>query len=195
MQKPSASTLPEIEGYRVDLPALLQLWHAYDAEKCSACGCCCSSYEVTVPRRELSRLTGMIPAASRHAPGLQTDGEYENPFERVEKGVYAIDTDEEGLCVFAYRDPAGQVRCSIHTAALEQGLDPYKTKPSACTLWPLALTEDTLPTLTVQEDAYRFPCNRRRRNARHLAPEVAATIRTVFGASFLDAVQAAISGR
>lgn len=185
----------EIDGVRVDIPALLKLWHAYDAEKCSACGCCCSSYEVTVSKRELARITGMIPAASRHAQGLKTDEGYENPFERVEKGLYALDTDEEGLCVFAYRDAAGQVRCSIHSAALEQGLDPYKTKPSPCTLWPLALTDDAVPILTVQEDAYRFPCNRRRRNAQRLAPEVADIIRTVFGAQFLGKLEAACAQR
>lgn len=179
----------------VDLDALLRLHHEYNPQACSAINCCCGSYEVTVQRKELRRIAGMIPASSRFAPTLKDeDGEYENPFEPVERGLYALDTDEEGRCVFAYRDAAGAIRCSIHSAALEMGLEPYTTKPFACTLWPLALTEDDPPILTVQEDAYRFPCNRELpQPADALAPEVALIIERLFGMAFLEEVNAAIA--
>ena len=168
--------LVKIQKLSVDLPALLRLHHEYNPAACSAINCCCGSYEVTVAKSELRRITGMIPESSRFARQLRdADGEYENPFERVERGIYALDTDEHGRCIFAYRDPEGAIRCSIHSAALKLGLEPYTTKPFVCTLWPLALTEDDPPVLTVQEDAYRFPCNRELgAPAQALAPEVAS---------------------
>ena len=195
-ERPSQA-LVRIGEMLVDLPALLRLHHEYNPAACSAANCCCGSYEVTVAKRELRRIAGMIPESSRFARGLRdADGTYENPFEPVEPGLYALDTDEHGRCVFAYRDRQGVVRCSIHSAALKLGLEPYTTKPFVCTLWPLALTDDHPPVLTVQEDAYRFPCNRQLRVPGHaLTPEVALIMDRLFGPEFLQALNAAIPPR
>ncbi|MBI2436107.1 MAG: DUF3109 family protein [Candidatus Hydrogenedentes bacterium] len=194
MNTKTQDRFPLIADVRVDLDALLRLDHACDPKACSAAGCCCGSYEVTVSPKELRRITGMIPESSRFARNLRTaNGALENPFERIEKGLYALDTDERGRCVFAYRDKEGFIRCSIHSAALRLGLEPYRTKPFACTLWPLAISEDNPPVLTVQEDAYRFPCNRRRsRPARTRAPEVALIIEQLFGNTFLEELHHAL---
>lgn len=182
--------MPQVYGIRVDVEALLRLRHRHDPTRCSAVGCCCSSYEVCVSAKEVERIAGLLPMAAHYAPHLCADGALDNPFDPIGHGEYALDTDSAGTCVFAYRDRMGTTLCAVHSAALDLGLDPYKMKPAACALWPLALSEDRPPVLTVQDGAYAFPCNRRRsRAAARLDAGVAAIIRAVFGPEFLESLE------
>jgi len=180
----------EVHGIRVDVEAVMRLRHRHDPARCSAVGCCCSTYEVCLSTKEVNRVAGLMPAAARYVPHLNRDDTLDNPFDPVGRGEYVLDTDSEGTCVFAYRDRHGATLCAIHSAALDLGLDPFKMKPAACALWPLALSEDRPPVLTVQDGVYEFPCNRRRsRGARRLDAGVAGLIRAVFGPAFLDALE------
>ncbi|MCC6142857.1 MAG: DUF3109 family protein [Candidatus Hydrogenedentes bacterium] len=179
----------EIDGIRVDLDALLSLNHACDPGKCRYQGSCCRVYEICATRKEVSRAIGMMPAAARYARHLDEDGELANPFEPTGDGLYAIESAEDGACAFAFRR-SGKLLCSIHAAALDAGLNPYRTKPSSCTLWPLALSEGTQPVLSVQEDVLRFPCNSAPRKAnRALDAGVREIIGHVFGDRFLRALE------
>ncbi len=49
------------------------------------------------------------------------DGEFDNVFEESNDGLIRVDTDENGLCVFAYRH-AGIIRCALHTVANDTGI-------------------------------------------------------------------------
>jgi hypothetical protein len=69
----------------------------------------------------------------------------------------------------------------LHTAALDADLDPALVKPLACRLWPLALSEDPIPVLSVQEEAYSFACNHRR-SGKGLHVGVRALLAAAFGA-------------
>ena len=186
--------LIEIQGIRVAVETLLRLRHACDPSLCAKQGCCCRFYEVTFTRREVSRIIGMVPHCIRYVPALAPGNDFEHPFEKAEGNVFIVDEDEDGTCAFAYRDRKGRTLCSIHSAALDLGLDPYQVKAEACVIWPLALSEDKPPILSVQEDIYHFPCNKRRRpGAKHLDPGVAGAIRHIFGEGFLRDLEAAIA--
>jgi len=174
-----------IQGVRVDLAALRALRHRCEPMKCVGRERgCCETYEVYVDPREMSTIVGSMPDASKFARKLRNDGEFIEPFEDTDGGS-CLATDPHGRCVFAYRDAKGMTLCSLHSAALKNGLVPFHIKPKACALWPLYLVEGKRPFLTVQEGALKFPCNHKRSAARGLDPGVAEIVRDVFGASFL----------
>jgi hypothetical protein len=131
-----------------------------------------------------------LPLAEKHATALQaSDGTWENPLDEEPGGRWTIDTDDDGRCAFAYTNRAGETRCSLHTAALEVGADPFRVKPRSCALWPLALSEGRHKVLTVMPDALEFPCNRKRSiRSKTLDPGVAEIINHRFGKRFLHAI-------
>lgn len=188
------NTRPVIEGVAVDLNSVAGIAHDCDPALCRGARCCCSCYEITLTEEELSPVVGMLPAAARFSRRLKRGDGYDNVFDEEDDGLYTIDSARDGSCVFLYRDHLKTPLCSLHTAALESGADPYRAKPGSCTLWPLALSEDSPPVLTVQDDAFDFPCNRRRRGGRKgLDRGVSIIIVSVFGESFLDTVRLHLS--
>lgn len=192
------TTIPEghvwVEGILVDLPALLQLKHYCDPMLCRNKRYCCASYEITLDKADMGRAVGLMPEAAEFAPAVGEDAEFENPFEKVEPGRWAIDCHEEsGACAFSFRDEKGCGWCSLHAAALKLGLDPYKEKPEVCTMWPLALSEGKPPVLSIQDDVLDFPCAWKRRGTpKKLYPDIAENVKAIFGAAFLDALNVAI---
>lgn len=166
----------------VNLAAILSVDHA-----CRGCArpgtCCCARYEVCVDAAELKRIIPALPEAARLCPHLKTAGGYDNIFDEIEPGLFALDTDEQGLCLLAYMS-AGKIRCSLHTAALKLGLSPEKVKPQACLLWPLSASEDN-KFLSLGDDTLSFRCvSRRRSPTRTLSPALLETIRLVYGVDF-----------
>lgn len=125
---------------------------------CTSClGCCCASFEVCATEVEVARIVGMMPHVNRvlEAHGCEPlDG---NVFEETDGKLLALDTDEDGLCVFAY-SADGFIRCSLHSAALELGLPPEEVKPLVCTLWPLAIAGGRKKVLTADAEAPGFHC-------------------------------------
>ena len=186
--------LVRIGGVRVDLNALTGIAHTCDPERCRHRESCCASYEICLDKADVERVAGMMPHVVGYVPRLGDADDFDNPFEKIEPNLYAMDTDEDGLCPFAYRVRGGAVMCSIHSAAVELGLKPYATKPRSCSLWPLSLSEDRVPILGVQEDAFRFPCNRRRSGRNSLHRNVASIVVEVFGEGFLREIDEALRG-
>ena len=184
----------EIRGIRVQAEALLRLKHRCDPALCKGGRCCCRFYEVTFTRKEVARVVGLMPHCTRYAPELAPGRAFDNPFDKAEGNLFVIDERQDGTCAFAYTNRKGHTLCSIHSAALDLGLDPYKTKAAACVIWPLALSEDKPPILSVQDDIYRFPCNTKRRaGAKRLDAGVAEAIASLFGPAFLHELQDAIA--
>lgn len=180
--------LAQINGILVDVAALRGMGHKCDPTLCRKTPSCCGQYEVCVETKRLESLIGCMPAAAKLADAL--GDEDANPFDPLGAGLYAIDTNEDGLCVFAYRDGQGRTLCSLHSAAMAAGVSPYRVKPTSCSLWPLAMNETAPPVLTVDGLAMEFPCNRRRRGRpRTLDAGIAEIIRGIFGQDFLDSVQ------
>jgi hypothetical protein len=142
----------------------------------------------------MARIIGHMPAASRYAPYLGDGDSLENIFEEDADGSFIVDTDEEGLCAFAYRDRRRRILCSLHSVAQDLKLPHHKTKPLSCVLWPLALSEDRPLQLSIAEDAFDYPCNSSRKNpGRPLDPNIAQTIRDIFGTRILTTIQKAAS--
>jgi hypothetical protein len=175
-----------IDGIVVELASLAGLSHRCRPRLCRRSRFCCAAYEVEVDEGELATIVGLLPEAGRYAPALWSGNGWANVFEEGEGGLYTLDSDEEGLCVFAYRRSSGGRRCALHTAAQDLGLSPYRAKPRCCALWPLALWETSTPVLGLHEDIFSFPCNAPRpHDSRDLDPGVAALIRENFSQGFL----------
>ena len=88
----------------------------------------------------MDRIIRVLPEAAKLCPHLKTNHGYDNVFEYVEPGLYALDTTEDGLCLLAYVADH-RIRCSLHTVGTNLGLPLAKVKPEACLLWPLSLSE------------------------------------------------------
>jgi len=145
-----------------------------------------------VTEKEMERAIGVLPQASQYAVQLREGDDWVNPFEPVGGRLYALETLEDGRCMYSYRGPRGETWCAIHSAALDLGLDPWTTKPKSCLLWPLALSTGRPPVLSIQDDARRFPCNtRNRHDARAIDPGIGDLLARAFGDEFRRQVEAA----
>jgi hypothetical protein len=163
----------------VDLASLLSIDHA--CEGCNKGGkCCCATYEVCVSAAEMDRIISILPEAARLCPHLETNAGFDNVFEEVEPGLFAIDTTEDGLCLFAFRS-SNTTRCSLHAAASVAGLPLEQVKPKACLLWPMTFSEGD-EVLSLTDDALSFSCNSPRagRSCR-LSPALMEAIKMVYG--------------
>lgn len=167
---------------QVDLAAILSINHA-----CRGCTrpetCCCARYEVCVDTTELNKIIQVLPKVVKFCPHLKTAKGYDNVFEEVEPGLYAIDTTEDGLCVFAFMSHH-TIRCSLHAVGLTHGLPLGKVKPKACLLWPLSFSDGD-EFLSLANDALSFRCISRRRNrSRRLSPALGEAIGLIYGEDF-----------
>jgi hypothetical protein len=163
----------------VDLASILSIDHV-----CDGCGpgehCCCSAYEVCVTAAELEQIIRVLPEAVRFCPHLDAGDGYDNIFDEVEPGLFAIDTDDDGLCLFAFRS-GRKVRCSLHAAGASIGLPPEQVKPKACLLWPMSFSEGK-EMLSLIDDAVTFRCNTLRQGrSRSLTPAFVNAVDAVYG--------------
>ncbi len=128
--------------------------------------------------------------ASEYATGLiSKEGSFKNVFDKIETDLFAIDTDESGLCDFAYQGKNKETLCSLHSAAIRMDAQPQDVKPRDCVLWPLALTEDEPFELSIDDDALSFPCNSlRSAKVSSLDPGITDIIEKLFGERFLQEV-------
>ncbi|MGE5809043.1 MAG: hypothetical protein ACM32I_07950 [Nitrospirota bacterium] len=163
----------------VDIESLLSF-----ENRCTGCArgerCCCSSYEVCATAAEVKRIIRILPEAAKYCPHLLTAGGYDNVFEEEEPGLFSIDTNEDGLCLFAYRSD-GEIRCSLHTVAATLGLPLEQVKPKVCLLWPMHFSDGD-EVLGIISDASRFSCNiRKAAGSRTLSPGFVEAIELVYG--------------
>ena len=120
--------------------------------------CCCASYDIFISEKEMRRILNIFPLLIEYCPNLAKDGEFDNVFEESNDGLIQLDTDENGLCVFAYRQ-GGIIRCALHSVAIDMGLSIEDVKPFHCLLWPMAVSSGPETVISIQENALDFPCN------------------------------------
>jgi hypothetical protein len=130
-----------------------------------------------------------LPLASRFAPNLKSDSEYNNIFDEVEANLFVIDRNEDGLCSFAYFGSNNNILCSLHSVAIELHIPSNALKPKSCVLWPLALAHCYPLCLSVDDNAFLFPCNTKDNLNRSLCPSIANIIKATFGKTFLETVK------
>jgi hypothetical protein len=160
----------------VDVKKICSIDHA-----CVGCAdvtkSCCAKYDVCVTEAELNRIIPVLPEVSKYCNHLKTKDGYANVFEEAEKGNYAIDTHENGLCVFAYTADNGLIRCALHSVEKDLGLPLGSVKPAVCILFPLTFSEKG-NVLTLHDDALGCDCSSlRKKPSTNISPELLATIR------------------
>jgi len=163
----------------IDIASLCSVTH--DCTGCRAGkACCCSTYEVCVTAAEMRRIIRIMPEVVKFCSHLAADDGYDNVFELVEPGLYAIDTTEDGLCLFAYAAER-TIRCALHSVALERGIPLPDVKPKSCLLWPMTFS-DGVEALSLTEDALLFHCNApRQKRTTTLSSHFTETIELVYG--------------
>ncbi len=173
----------------VNLAEIVHLNHNCDG--CSSgVRCCCSSYEVCVTRAEMRRIVGVMPEASEYCPILNDGDSFENVFGELEDGLYPIETDENGLCVFAYF-AHGMVFCALHSVAEALGYPWFFFKPLVCALWPLSIPDGRTPSLSVDSEAYKYHCNSRPNAEDIRIMSLLDPLAVLLGAQALNAMQQA----
>ena len=181
-----------IDDIEIDTEALFSISHRCAPGTCEKKQCCCSKYEIVIERDEIDRVIGYMPAAAKYAPRIGSADSPDNIFEEDDDGAFIVDTDDDGLCAFAYTDCRRNILCSLHSVALDLKIPHYRTKPMSCVLWPLAISEDLPLRISIAEDAFSFPCNIERNNpGRLLDPNIARIIQDVFGIKVLTGINQA----
>lgn len=166
--------IPKSDPVIVDRKAVCSIDHA-----CQGCAdvsrSCCAKYDVTVTADEVDRINGVLPEAAKFCQSLKVENGYANVFEETEDGQYSIDTDEDDLCVFAYRSE-GLIRCALHSVEKSMGLSLGAVKPAVCILYPLTFLDDG-KTLTLHDDALGCSCSTPRKEpSDHISPEIQTII-------------------
>ncbi len=170
----------EVDGYLVDVDALTRLEHRCDPALCRGSKSCCAVYDIWIDAADKTRLSKYLP----YVPAWTgMEGVDSARCLRWIGAGYVLRKDSEGLCALAARSRDGTVLCSLHLAALSLNLPPRLVKPGSCALWPLSL--DGAGVVSVQQDAYRFPCNTHGGHGRlKLHPGVASLVRAGLGEGF-----------
>ncbi len=185
---------PIIENVKVDLKSLISIQHKCDPGICRGKTSCCAEYDVCIEKKEVSKIIAHTPGAAEFAPQLMANGFYRNIFDETEDNLITIDTDEDNRCLFAWGNSKGDILCSLHSHALKNSLSFYDTKPESCLLWPLAIYDGKPEILTVQDDAFNFDCNKKRKLKKvSLDTEISSIINNVYGEKMLVGINHAIS--
>jgi len=158
----------------VDVKAICTIDH-----ECVGCAevskSCCARYDVCVSDREMKKIVEVLPEAAKFCSHLKTEDGYANVFEETEEGAHSIDTHENGLCVFAFKQK-GLIRCSLHAVETKLGLPLGTVKPKVCILWPLTFNEKG-DTLTLHDDALGCDCSSaREKPSNRISPDLLRTI-------------------
>lgn len=177
---------------KIDVVGLCSVTH-----RCTGCKgeskCCCSSYEVTIKKSEMERIIRYLPNASIFCPHLKCSNGYNNIFENLSKGLFSIDTTEDGLCLFAYFNN-DKILCSLHTVSKKLRIPLINIKPISCILWPLVISESDTPILSVHDDAFEFKCNKHQNSDKlSLCSSIAQNIEIVLGKNFRQELEKAVN--
>jgi len=187
--------LVEIHGIKVDIESLCSIRHECMPGSCREEECCCSRYEVRISSQELQTIVDYLPLAAEYVPYLRFDLVSENLFVDIGDDLFAIGRNDTGFCSFAYNKDKN-IFCSLHSVAFQLDIPVIRIKPRCCILWPLFITKDKPPHLTVDKDAFIFPCNIQR-NRVNLYPysSIISIIRDFFGDSFWNTLQASLKDK
>jgi hypothetical protein len=136
-------------------------------------------------------ITGAMPFAAEFQPALKNHGRFLNVFDETDDGLFALDTNKNGLCVFSYAS-AGGIRCALHSAAVKLGVAPAALKPAVCVLWPMTFIDAPDSCLGISESAFDFDCcHKAGRKRKTISPALLASVGELFGEGASRALAAA----
>ena len=160
--------LADVDGVMVDAGALFKTHFRCDTKLCAGLDrspgteSCCTDYDVEITPQERARIVehagAVIELLSRH------DGERVTPARGIAEFFEESHTislaKENQRCAFSYRDADGQLRCGLHSLALEKSVPVPSLKPLACVLFPIVIYRfengETLLTATSRETSSLF---------------------------------------
>ena len=160
--------LANVDGIMVDAGTLFKTHFRCDTRTCAGADrgpgieSCCTDYDVEITPEEHARIVehgdAVIELLGRH------DGERVTPGRTIVEFFLESHTislaKEKGRCAFSYRDGGGQLRCGLHSLALEKGVAVSSIKPLACVLFPIVIYRfengETLLTATSRETSSLF---------------------------------------
>ena len=155
--------LMDVDGILVDCQAMFRTRFHCDTRLCAGIDrdpetdSCCTDYEVEITPEEKERIVanadGVLELLSRCDAGrVNTHRSISEFFEESHSISLA---KEKGRCVFSYRNPEGQLRCGLHSLALEKNVPVASIKPLTCVFFPIVVYRfengDTLLT-TISRD-------------------------------------------
>jgi hypothetical protein len=204
--------LIHVDGVMVDAGAMFGTRFRCDTRTCASLDrspgteSCCTDYDVEITPEEHARIVdnadAVIELLSRY------DSERVTPDRKI--GEFFLEehtitlAKEKARCAFSYRDAGGQLRCGLHSLALERGESLSSIKPLVCILFPLVVYRfengETLLTATSRETASLFgrekdselPCLRNQAGD-PMFVELRTAIEIGFGAAFYQHL-AAVAG-
>lgn len=195
--------LAELDGIMIDAATVFETRFRCDTRTCAGLDrargveSCCTDYEVEITPEEHARIVAQGDAVI--ALLNRRDGARVSPGRAI--GEFFIESHtivlakEQARCAFSYREAGGQLRCALHSLALEQGAAVASIKPLACVLFPLVIYRfengETLLTATSHETAPLFgrekdtelPCLRVQQGD-PMYIECRTAIEAVFGEAF-----------
>ena len=160
--------LADVDGIMVDAATLFRTRFRCDTRTCAGIDrgpgveSCCTDYDVEITPEEHARIVehgeAVVELLNRHDGERVARGRAIGGF-FLESHTIAL-AKEEGRCAFSYRDTGGQLRCGIHSLALQKGIPVASIKPLACVLFPIVIYRfengDTLLTATSRETSSLF---------------------------------------
>lgn len=157
--------LLEVDGILVDCGAMFETRFHCDTRTCASADrdskteSCCTDYQVEITPEEKDRIVAhkdeILGLLSRHDPARVTPDRNIEDFFKVSHSIELA--KEKGRCAFSYRNDDGDLRCGIHSLALEKGVPVASIKPLTCVFFPVVVyrfeTGETLLTAISDETA------------------------------------------
>jgi hypothetical protein len=215
--------LLEIENVQIDVPAVVQRRFSCVSHECAPSRrdaerrSCCADLDVDLTPEEIRDLGGAFEPIRdfleardplwKRRRGSGPRFTFESTMQRSMDYTRTL-RRPRGRCVFSYMDGDNGLRCGVHAACIEHGLDLKKVKPRVCHMFPLLLTDlsDGRFFLTSMADSrnaplidfddhWRYPCLDSRAEWQPLYREMRETLIELFGAEFYAALDLEASAR
>jgi hypothetical protein len=139
--------LVEVDGIMVDCEAMFRTRFHCDTRICAGTDrdpeteSCCTDYEVEITPEEKERIVAnadeVLELLSRYDAGRVNAQRSISEFFDESHSISLA--KEKGRCAFSYRAPEGQLRCGLHSLALEKNVPVASIKPLTCVFFPVVV--------------------------------------------------------
>jgi hypothetical protein len=206
--------LLEVDGILVDCGTMFETRFQCDTHRCAAIDrdarteSCCTDYEVEITPEEKARIVAhageVIELLSRYDAERVTPARDIGEF--FEESHSIVLAKERGRCAFSYRAANGQLRCGLHSLALEKEVPISSIKPMTCVFFPVvvyrfengdtlltAISDETADLMEGEKDT-QLPCLRMQMGD-PMFIECRTAIETGFGKPFYERLASVFSER
>ncbi len=202
--------LLEVDGIMIDCGSMFETRFQCDTRTCASIDrdskteSCCTDYQVEITPEEKERIVAnadaVVELLSRHEGDRVARGRRIADFFKESHSIELA--KERGRCAFSYRDGQGQLRCGLHSLALEKGVPVPSIKPLTCVFFPVvvyrfengdtlltAISDETGDLMEGEKDTH-LPCLRMQKGD-PMFMECRTAIETGFGKPFYEHLESA----